>query len=134
MKQRTSVLLQVIVALSFSVLFNIDSAIAQEKVVGPKVEAPKKGEPLRMPLIENESVGVIEVTFRPGDISSSRARPGRVIHFHTTGQLLVTFPDGKTELRKFKAGETVWRIAETTEVKNTGKGPVRLLQVVAKSK
>ena len=134
MKQLANFLLQVIVLSSLPVLFNIGSAIAQDKVVGSKVVAPKKGEPVRMPVIENENVGVIEVTFRPGDISSSRARPGRVIHYHTAGQLLLTFPDGKTELRKFKAGETAWRNAETCEVKNTGKGPVRLLQVVPKSK
>ncbi|HEX4857673.1 MAG TPA: hypothetical protein VFV17_01565 [Usitatibacteraceae bacterium] len=123
-----------LLASSLLAVCNADTALAQDKVAGPKVEAPKKGEPTRTPLIDNESVSVIEVKFLPGDVSSSRQRPGRVIHYITGGQFLLTYPDGKTEVRKFKAGETIWRAAETTEVKNNGKSTVRLVQVVAKSK
>lgn len=134
MNQRTQRLAPVMLVLSLLAFACPGAATAQEKAAGPKVEAPKKGEPSRKQLIENESTSVIDVTFMPGDVSSSRARPGRVIHYFTSGELLLTFPDGKTELRKFKAGETAWRPAETCEVKNTGKSPVRLLQMVPKSK
>ena len=104
------------------------------KADAPKAEAPKKGEPVRKVLLENESVNVIDVTFRPGDVSASRSRPARLIYYFTTGSLHLTFADGKTEVRSFKAGEAVWRSAETVEVKNNGKSIVHLMQVTAKTK
>ena len=138
MKIRSKLLCQLIVALSIPVITGV--AYAQDKAAPPKVdapkmaEAPKKGQVIRKDLIDNESVSVIDVTFRPGDVSASRARPGRVVHYLTSGEITVTTPDGKSEVRKFKAGETVWRAAETTENKNTGKTQVRLIQVIAKAK
>jgi hypothetical protein len=134
MNQRARWIAPFMVVISFLAFACPGAAVAQGKPSGAKAEAPKKGEPARKQLIDNESTSVIEVNFMPGDSSSSRARPGRVIHYFTSGELLLTFPDGKTELRKFKAGETAWRPAETCEVKNTGKSPVRLLQMVPKSK
>ena len=138
MNIRSKLLCQLIVALSIPVITGV--AYAQDKAAPPKVdaaemaEAPKKGEPIRKELIDNESVNVIDVTFKPGDVSTSRARPGRVIHYLTSAELTVTTPDGKSEVRKFKAGETVWRAAETIEAKNTGKTTVRLIQVTPKAK
>lgn len=138
MKIRSKLLCQLIVALSIPVITGV--AYAQDKAAPPKVdapkvaEAPKKEVPIRKELIDNESVNVVDVTFKPGDVSTSRARPGRVVHFLTSGQLQVTTPDGKSEVRKFKAGETVWRAAETTEYKNTSKTTVRLIQVIPKAK
>jgi len=134
MKQYASFLLQIIVALSLPALCGMDVAFAQGKAASPKVEAPKKGEPVVTQLIDNESITAVEVTLKPGDISTIRARPARMVYYVSAAQFLVTFPDGKTEVRKFKAGETVWRNAETIEVKNTGKSSIRLLQVTPKSK
>ena len=134
MKSRANLLFNIIVALSLSAVAGMGIALAQDKAASPKVEAPKKGEPVRTQVIDNESVSVIDVTFQPGDVSASRARPARVVHYFTAGEFLLTFADGKTETRKFKAGETVWRGAETIAVKNVSKTRVRLLQVTPKSK
>ena len=120
------------------------NAIAQDKAAAPKAapakadapkaEAPKKGEPVRKVLLENESVNVFDVTFRPGDVSTSRARPARMIYYFTSGTFHLTFADGKTEERSFKAGEAVWRSAETVEVKNNGKSVVHVMVVTPKTK
>ena len=128
---------------------SVGNAIAQDKAAAPKAaapkaataktdaakaEAPKKGEPVRKILLDNESVNVIDVTFQPGDVSTSRSRPPRTVYYFTTGTLSLTHADGKKEERSFKAGEAVLRGAETVEVKNNTKSVVHLLQVTSKTK
>lgn len=121
------------VGLAFAALAGSGIALAQDKVAAPKAQAPAKGEPTVSMLIENDSVTTSDVTFKPGDVSAIRQRPARVIHYVTAGEMTVTYQDGKSEVRKFKAGETVWRAAENIEAKNATKKPIRLIQVIPKS-
>ena len=120
-------------ALAFAALAGSGVASAADKAAAPKAQAPAKGEPTVTMVIENDSVSTADVTFKPGDLSAMRARPARVIHYVTAGELTVTSQDGKSEVRKFKAGDTVWRAAENVEVKNASKKPVRLIQVIPKA-
>lgn len=120
-------------ALAFAALAGSGTAWAQDKAAAAKAQAPAKGEPTVTSLIDNDSVTAADVTFKPGDVSAIRQRPGRVIHYVTAGELTVTFADGKSEVRKFKAGDTVWRAAENIEARNATKKPVRLIQVIPKS-
>ena len=121
------------VALALAALAGSGVALAQDKAAAPKAQAPAKGEPTVTRLIDNESVTASDVTFKPGDVSAIRARPARVIHYVTSGEMTVTFQDRKSEVRKFKAGDTVWRAAENVEAKNATKKPIRLIQVIPKS-
>ena len=110
------------------------NAVAQDKGAAPKADAPKKGEPVNKVLVDNEQVKAYEATFKPGDVSPSRERKSRIVHYFTSGTLQRTNPDGKTENRVFKAGDTIWIETGTFAVKNTGKTTVRLLVVEPKSK
>ena len=133
MKRHLQIVTRFAVALAFAALAGSGVALAQDKAAAPKAQATAKGEPTVTRLIENESVTTADVTFKPGDVSSMRARPARVIHYVTAGEMTVTYQDGKSEVRKFKAGDTVWRAAENIEAKNATKKPIRLIQVVPKS-
>ena len=133
MKRHLQIVTRFAVALAFAALAGSGVALAQDKAAKPKAQAPAKGEPTVTMMIENESVTTADVTFKPGDVSSMRARPARVIHYVTAGELTVTYQDGKSEVRKFKAGDTVWRAAENIEAKNATKKPIRLIQVIPKS-
>lgn len=121
------------VGLAFAALAGSGIASAQDKAAAPKAQAAAKGEPTVSMLIENDSVTASDVTFKPGDVSAIRQRPARVIHYVTAGEMTVTYQDGKSEVRKFKAGETVWRAAENIEAKNATKKPIRLIQVIPKT-
>ncbi len=121
------------VALALTALASSGIAWAQDKAAAPKAQAAAKGEPTVTKLFENDSVITADVTFKPGDVSALRQRPGRVIHYVNAGELTATFADGKSEVRKFKAGDTVWRDAENIEAKNATKKSVRLIQVIPKS-
>ena len=133
MKKHLQIVSSFAVALAFAALAGSGVALAQDKAAAPKAQAPAKGDPTVTMLIENESVTTADVTFKPGDVSSMRPRPARVIHYVTAGEMTVTFHDGKSEVRKFKAGDTVWRAAENIEAKNATKKPIRLVQVIPKT-
>ena len=125
-------------------LVGLSNATAQDKAAAPKAEAPKveiakaatptTGKATNKELIDNDKVRVYESTFQPGDVSQNRARPDRVVHYLTSGTLQRTYPDGKTEDRVFKAGDTVWSEGKTYAVKNNTKSVIRLLIVIPKSK
>lgn len=133
MKNHLQIVARFVAALAVAALAGSGVASAQDKAAAPKAAAPAKGEPTVTMVIENDSVSTADVTFKPGDVSAMRARPARVIHYVTGGALTVTSQDGKSEVRKFKAGETVWRAAENVEVKNATNKPIRLVQVIPKT-
>ena len=114
----------------FIAIAGLGSAAAQDKGAA----TAKKGEPVVKVLIDNDKVRAYSTTFKPGDTSPSRARVQRVIHYMNAGTLRRTYPDGKTEDRKFKAGDVVWIEPATYAVKNVGKSTVQLYGVEVKSK
>ena len=124
-------LIAIVMLLSIGGLGN---AFAQDKASGPKVEAPKKGEPAIKSLVDNDKVKAYEATFKPGDVSSNRERKSRIVRYFTSGKLQRIYPDGKTEDRVFKAGDTIWIEGATYAVKNTTKSTVKLMVVEQKAK
>jgi quercetin dioxygenase-like cupin family protein len=118
----------VFLLLSFA---GLGSALAQDK--GGMASA-KKGEPVTKVLVDNDKVRVYESTFKPGDVSPNRARVARVVRYLNSGTLQRVYPDGKTEDRKFKAGDVVWIEPATYAVKNVGKTNVTVYGVETKAK
>lgn len=116
----------VMVGLVASPVMAQDKAKDAKAAPAAKAAAPKKGAPVVKNLIDNDKVHVYTTTFKPGDVSPSRARVQRVIHYMTAGTLQRIYPDGKTMDRKFKAGDVVWIEPETYAVKNVGKTTVHL--------
>lgn len=133
MKRQLQFVASFATALAFAALAGSGVASAADKAAAPKAQAAATGEPTVTKLIDNDSVTTSDVTFKPGAVSSMRARPARVIHYVTAGEMTITYLDGKSEVRKFKAGDTVWRAAEEVEAKNATKKPIRLIQVIPKS-
>src|SRR5579871_2419725 len=90
-------------AFSVSVLI-ATPAFGQDKM-GKKMEKAVKEGAVKV-VVENEKVKVTEVTYRPGEGSSSRERSARVTHAISGGTMMRILPDGKTENRVWKTGET----------------------------
>ena len=90
-------------------------------------------EPAVKVLLENDKVKVTETTFKPGDETTSVARPNRVVITQKGGTLTRVYPDGKTEKLTSKAGQV--RYFDATPpyiVKNEGKSAVVLMGVALK--
>jgi hypothetical protein len=56
-------------------------------------------------LLENDKVRAFETRYKPGDENSNVPREGRVIRALTSGTLMRTYADGKTERIEWKAGD-----------------------------
>jgi hypothetical protein len=105
------------------------SAVGQEKAKAPQVVQKK--------YLENDKVRVVEFTYAPGAENSSVPRDARVVRALTSGTLMRTYPDGKTEKVEWKAGEAKFFPAVTGAVpqyttKNVGKTKLVLYLVVLK--
>jgi hypothetical protein len=108
-------------------------AVAQEKGKDAKAAAAKKGEPIQKVFLENETVRVFEVTFRPGDAGATVERPQRVIRVLKGGTLTLIYPDGKKEKLVWKTGEVKVRQASPPySPKNEGKSNIVLYVVYVK--
>lgn len=105
---------------------------ASTSIAQDKAAMTKKGEPATKVVLDNDKVRAYETTFMPGDVSPNRPRVARVIHYLSAGTLQRIYPDGKTQDRKVKAGDTVWLTPDTYAVKNTGKTKVMLYGVEVK--
>jgi hypothetical protein len=126
--------LKKIIGLSIGLLVSVfilagGSAVGQEKAKAPQAVLKK--------LIENDKVVVIETRYAPGAENSSVPRDARVVRALTTGTLVRSYPDGKTEKVEWKAGEAKYFPALAGAVpqyttKNVGKTELVLYLVVLK--
>ena len=108
------------------------SAVAQDKGKDGKA-AGKKGEPQVKVYLENDTVRVFEVTYKPGDGGPAVERPQRVIRVIKGGTLSLAYPDGKKDKLVWKTGEV--RVREATPayaVSNQGKSVIQLYVVYVK--
>ena len=96
-------------------VFATHAAIAQDAVkVDPqhyKVES------------ENAQVRVLRITYGPHEKSVMHGHPTSVAVFLTDGQVQFTLPNGKTEERTWKAGQTMWLPAGKHLPENVSKDP-----------
>jgi len=132
---------QVFAGMLFSVFMGAAVAsgpvAAQEKAkdanAAPAVKA-EKAKATRKDLFENDKVRVFEITFKPGDVSNTSARPFRVTRALKGGTLMRNYADGKTEKNEWKTGEVKALEAEPQpySLKNVGKTDVVLYNVFMK--
>ena len=137
MKRLTCLLVTLMVPAFMLAGLAVSPAMAQDKAkdmkAAPAAKA-EKGKSVLKELVNNDKVRVFEVTFKPGDVSTTAARPARVIRALKGGTLTATAADGKTEKRTFKTGEVRYFDAETapTTLKNEGKSEMVLYAVFLK--
>src|SRR5215471_5588267 len=60
---------------------------------------------------ENARVRVLRVKYGPHEKSVMHRHPATVAVFLTDGKVKFTYPDGRTEEREIKAGQTAWNPA-----------------------
>ena len=115
-----------IVVLMFVLLFLSNKCFAQDAAkVDPKHYKVE---------FENDKVRVLRITYGPGEKSVMHSHPEGVVLFLNDGDGKFTFPDGKTQDNKFKAGTVIWSQETKHQPENTGKKPFEVIQIEMKSK
>lgn len=113
-------------AITFAVMFLSARSFAQDAtVVDPehyKVE------------FENDQVRVLRITYGPMEKSVMHSHPEGVAVFLSDGNTKFTFPDGKTQDIKVKAGQVIWSPETEHQPENTGKEPFEVIQIEFKNK
>ncbi len=71
-------------------------------------------------LLENEHVRVLEVRINPGEKEAMHTHPA-TIHFPLApAKVKVTYPDGKSVIRKGEPGGAIWVDPEKHAIENVG--------------
>ena len=70
--------------------------------------------------IENERVRVLEYHDKPGEKTNMHDHPNFVLYALSTFKRKLTFPDGKTATRDFKAGDVIFMKGQTHIGENIG--------------
>jgi quercetin dioxygenase-like cupin family protein len=83
---------------------------------------------------ENEQVRTLRITYGPHEKSVMHEHPNSVAVFMTDGQIKFTTPDGKSEERSVKAGQSVWNPAGKHLPENMGDKPFEVVLVEMKTK
>lgn len=83
---------------------------------------------------ENAQVRVLRITYGPHEKSVMHGHPASVAVFLTDGQVKFTLPNGKTEERTWKAGQTMWLPAGKHLPENVSDKPLELILVELKAK
>jgi quercetin dioxygenase-like cupin family protein len=100
-----------------------------------KAQDPVKVDPKHYKVeFENEQVRVLRITYGPHEKSVMHSHPPGVAIFLTDIHAKFTFPDGKSEVRDSKAGQTQWSAAETHLPENPGDKPFEVILVELKGK
>ena len=98
-----------------------------------KGQDPAKVDPAHYKvLLNNEDVRILEVRQKPGYKSPMHSHPHHAVYPLTTSTLKFTSPDGKTNTVTNKAGQVVWRDAETHTVEINGKTESHALDIELK--
>ena len=83
-------------------------------------------------LLDNEYVRVLDVHHKPGEKSPMHSHPNHVVYSFTDSTVSFTSSNGKTDIRTAKAGQVVWRNAETHTAENVGKNEEHALDIELK--
>ena len=102
-------------------------------LVVAKAQDPAKVDPAHYKVILNNSqVRILDAHHKPGEKTPMHSHPNHVVYALTDETLKFTLPDGKTNTVTIKAGQAVWRNAETHTVENVGKSEAHALDIELK--
>ena len=100
----------------------------------PKIQDPVKVDAKHYKVeAQNKKVRVLRVTYGPGERSVMHGHPASVGVFLTEGRAKFTFPNGKSEERSWKVGETMLMPAEQHLPENLTDKPLELILVEVKT-
>ena len=80
-------------------------------------------------VLENESIRVYEVTFKPGARIAAHSHPDHVAYIVSGGTLRVTQPGQTPQIFQLKTGEAAFLPAQSHDAENTGATEVKLATV-----
>jgi quercetin dioxygenase-like cupin family protein len=83
--------------------------------------------------IDNEDVRVLDIHLKAGGKSPMHSHPAYVVVAFTPCKVKFTSPDGTVEEAELKAGEAVWREAESHSVDNIGTTECHVLNIEVKN-
>jgi beta-alanine degradation protein BauB len=83
-------------------------------------------------ILNNDKVRVLDVRLKPGEKSPMHSHPNYAIYAFNSSTAKFTSKDGKTTDFTSKAGQCVWRNAESHSVENTGKTEIHVLNIELK--
>jgi quercetin dioxygenase-like cupin family protein len=96
---------------------------------------PVKVDPKHYKVVsENDRVRVLKFHYGPHEKSVMHSHPALVATFLTDGHAKFTMPDGTSQVRDMKAGDSLWMDAETHLPENLGDAPMDGVLVEMKSK
>jgi len=102
-------------------------------VVVAKAQDPAKVDPKHYKVVfNNEYVRILDVRQKPGEKSPMHSHPNHVVYWLAGSTLKFTSSDGKTKTVTTKAGQAVWRNAETHTVEVIGKTESHALDIELK--
>ena len=81
---------------------------------------------------ENDRVRVLRIKYGPGEKSVMHGHPSGIAVFLTAGRANFGFPDGRSEQRSWKAGETQHLPAEQHLPENLSDRPLELVLIELK--
>jgi len=84
-------------------------------------------------LLDNDRVRVLDFHGRPGEKIGMHSHPDCVIYVFNAGKTKFTSPEGKTTERESKAGDVIWRAAETHTSEYVGPGEAHALLIELKA-
>ena len=96
-----------------------------------KAQDPAKVDPVHYKVILNNQY-VLDVRRKPGEKSPMHSHPNHVVYSFTDSTVKFISPDGKTEIRTSKAGQAIWRKAETHAIENVAKNKEHALDIELK--
>jgi quercetin dioxygenase-like cupin family protein len=83
---------------------------------------------------ENDQVRILRISYGPHEKSVMHEHPNSIAVFLTDGRIKFTLPDGKSEERDVKAGQSVWNIAGKHQPENLGDRPFEVVLIEMKTK
>ena len=102
----------------------VSTALAQDPAkVSPKTHKA---------LLENDQVRVLDVRVQPGQKVPMHSHPAYVVYALSDFKVKFTYPDGKAAELDGKAGEAMWREAETHAAENVGTTELHVLNIELK--
>lgn len=85
-------------------------------------------------LLDNETVRVLEIEFKPGDVADWHTHPDHVAYALTDVKLEITDKGKEAVVADVKAGEALYLTAVTHRAKNVGTTTGRMIVTEIKSK
>jgi quercetin dioxygenase-like cupin family protein len=115
-----------LVILAAALCFTAAAAFAQD---------PVKVDPKHYKVVsENDRVRVVKFHYGPHEKSVMHSHPDLVATFLVDGRAKFTMPDGTSQERTMKAGDSMWMGAETHLPENLGDTPIEGVLVEMKGK